>query len=816
MMKHWYGGIVVVAIVLGLTPSVQAQLDRGVRPMALPAVSLTAPDDALAVDVNPAALGFLPSWSFVFLMMESTGDAAFGDGGVGFFGAIPLPLGFALGASGQSVNPTQASGLGDRGFANLALAFAPTPQWSIGSALRFVTSGDERIDGIVTPDVSTIWRPSHWLGFTFMARDFTAPRDLPRNYVFGVGMRPFGTQIMLVDLATSVNDDGEVGTRAALDVGIPYFGRFSTALEVNRLGDSDRDWRLTTGLAMQWNNATLGGGVLAGDGFEDGAGWYVMERLEGSVREGIAQSAWVLDLTLDGGVGERRILEAITYLDRAVHESRVEGVLLRLRSTGMGMAYAQELRLAIDALHTAGKPVVCHLDAATGAEYYACANAAKVLIDPAGGIRLVGPSLTVLSLRELLDNVGVRADFARVGEYKSAPEQFTHKAMSGPAREQREALLHDVYQRLVVDLAKDRHVSPVAMNALIDQGPFLSNEALKARLVSGYGDELNLEAPLAQVFGEHAVLLEDYPTKQPPYWGVPPRIGVVVVDGDMVDGDNVDVPFVDIHLSGGKTVSKAIQGFMEDPTVHAIVVRIDSPGGSAMAADQIWRAIRRARKYKPVIASLGAVAASGGYYVASATDEIWADPSTVTGSIGVFYGKVDVAALAERVGIGIEALSRGKHANMESMWRPFTDEERAVLTQKVESWYGMFLRRVAEGRNMSVSRVDAVARGRIWSGDAASRLGLVDRLGSFASALARARELAHLDSNAEVVIRPERPQTLLDYVLSTGPDASSSQQNPWLRLGPDLRSVVGYVLSLERLGVGVPLARLPWANHGGL
>jgi protease-4 len=164
-----------------------------------------------------------------------------------------------------------------------------------------------------------------------------------------------------------------------------------------------------------------------------------------------------------------------------------------------------------------------------------------------------------------------------------------------------------------------------------------------------------------------------------------PRIGVVVVDGDMVDGDNVDIPLVDIHLSGGRTVSQAIQGFTEDPTVRAIVVRVDSPGGSAMAADQIWRAIRRARQVKPVIASLGSVAASGGYYVASATDEIWADPSTVTGSIGVFFGKVDIAPLAERIGIGIEVLSRGKHADMESIWRPFTDDERAVLKQKVHS-----------------------------------------------------------------------------------------------------------------------------------
>lgn len=809
--------LVALAAVLtcALAPAAHAQLDRAIRPIALPPVSLSAPDDALAVDVNPAALGFLPSWSFVFLMMNASEDAAFGEAGYGFFGAVPLPLGFALGASAQSLDPTRSSGLDDRGFASLALAFAPIPQWSVGTALRFVSSDDPQLDGVVTPDISTIWRPSPWLGFTFMARDFSSPRDLPRSYVFAAGLRPFGTQVATIDLATSVDDDDEVGGRAALDIGIPYFGRISTAIEVNRLGDRDRDWRLTTGLAMQWNNATLAGGVLVGDGFENGAGWYMMERLEGSIRDGIAHGQWVLDMRLEGGLGARRILKVLADLERAQAEPRVSGVFMRLRSTGIGLAYAQEIRLAIDALKKAGKPVVCHLDAATGAEYYACANATRVLIDPAGGIRLVGPSLTVLSLKKLLDNVGVRADFARMGEYKSAPEQLMRSQMSEPAREQRDALLHDGYKRLLVDLAKDRQVTPREMQTLVDEGPYLSNEALRAKLVSGYGDELDIDAPLRQVFAEHALMLEDYPTAQPDYWGVPPRIGVVVVDGDIVDGENVDIPLVDIHMSGGRSVSKAIQGFMEDPTVRAIVVRVDSPGGSAMASDQIWRAIRRARKVKPVIASLGSVAASGGYYVASAADEIWADPTTVTGSIGVFFGKVDVAPLAARIGVGVEALSRGKHADMESLWRPFTDEERAVLRDKVRSWYNMFLARVAEGRKMNIAKVDALGRGRVWSGDSAHQRGLVDRLGGFGSALARARALAHLGSTSELVIRPERPSTLLDYILDSGAQSAQGTSSV-LRLSPEVRSAASFVLAAGRLGTLVPLARLPWSHHGGL
>jgi protease-4 len=227
--------------------------------------------------------------------------------------------------------------------------------------------------------------------------------------------------------------------------------------------------------------------------------------------------------------------------------------------------------------------------------------------------------------------------------------------------------------------------------------------------------------------------------------------------------------------------------------------------------------VKRAKQRKPVIASLGAVAASGGYYVASAAQEIWADPSTLTGSIGIFYGKVDVVGLADMLGVSLETFSRGKRAGADSLFRPFTDEERAALADVMRTYYRLFLARVAEGRGMKLEAVDAVGRGRVFSGDAAQRLGLVDRLGGFASVLMRARGLAGLHPEAPVTVRPARKDTLLDYVLGGGVQVSADDatevagdEGGELTLPASARALVRAAAALHLLGEGAPLALMPY------
>jgi protease-4 len=291
----------------------------------------------------------------------------------------------------------------------------------------------------------------------------------------------------------------------------------------------------------------------------------------------------------------------------------------------------------------------------------------------------------------------------------------------------------------------------------------------------------------------------------------------VVVDGTMVDGENVDIPILGIHLSGGRAVVRAIDRMAADPAVVAIVLRVDSPGGSVLAADQIYRAILRARERKPVIASFGATAASGGYYIGAAAQEIWADPTTVTGSIGIWFGKVDFVPLGRMIGATLEEVGRGRHSGATSFYRPFTPEERAVLARSVREWYRMFLRRVARGRRMSVRDVDAIARGRLWMGDQAIDNGLVDHLGGFGSALAAARRAAGVGPDVTIEVAPSRPVTLLDYVLSAlgigaapiDPMQAEAQGALLARVLPELRSALAAIVTMRHLGSGAPMALMP-------
>jgi protease IV len=307
--------------------------------------------------------------------------------------------------------------------------------------------------------------------------------------------------------------------------------------------------------------------------------------------------------------------------------------------------------------------------------------------------------------------------------------------------------------------------------------------------------------------GDAYPVRSSFPTRVPERWGRRGRVGVVVVDGSIVDGENVDVPILNLHMTGAKTAAAAIDRMVQDPAVAAIVVRVDSGGGSAVGSDKLWRAVRRARGKKPVVASLGAAAASGGYYVASAADEIWADPSTVTGSIGIFFGKVDVSGLADRVGVNVEQLTRGERAGAQSIWRPYTEDERAVLQAKILLWYKLFLRRVAEGRGMEPKAVHAVAQGRVWSGDSAVRQGLVDHLGGFGAALARARNLAELPDDAPFDVAPFRPRTLVEHVIGRRMDRSSAASD--LPVPTRLREALEIAGAVGAAGDAVPLAITP-------
>lgn len=766
-------------------------------------VSVVSPDNALATQINPSALGALDSWSLAASHVDHASGTAYTDRQTAFSLASKLSEGFAFG-TGVDLFRSRTPGLASyNGFA-LGAALSPGKTWSLGSTWRIRSPRDGAANAH-SADVALSFRPSPTLGFSVIGRDLAIDQPylgslrLRRSALFAAALRPLGDDRLNLELAGLVDQSDHMGVRAAASVMVPWIGRLAAAGEVQDL-DGEEAWTISAGLDVRLGGLSVAPAIHTNEKGDE-VGWSILADIHGTPRIGVPTQRYVAKVRV-GGLGTRGLPLTILALDRALHDPRVAGVVLEPRDTSAGLAVAQEMRLMIAALQKANKPVYCHLESPSGSEYYLCAGADRISLDPAGAIRLMGVSSDALYFGDLLRNLGVRADFVRIGRYKSAPEQFTNSAPSEPALEERTALLDDAYYRLVHDLSGDLERDEQAVKQLIDKGPFTASEAVGDKLVAMTLDTHDLEEEVKDLFGNKLPVVDQMETAEHPRFGPTGQIGVVVIDGTIVDGENVDVPFFDIHMSGGRTIVKNIDELADNPRIRAIVLRIDSPGGAVTASDQIWRAVKRAREKKPVIASMGDVAASGGYYVAAPATEIWASPSTITGSIGIFYGKVDVAPLAERYGVGIKSDQRGAHAGADSMYRPFSGEERAALVGKLRIWYRQFLDRVSEGRNMPVEKVDALARGRVYSGDAALSVGLVDSLGGFGSAIARARELGKLGPNAEVVIVPRRPSNLLDYVTGGGVSASFAD----LPLSAALKPMLSRLMLLSMLSGSEPVA----------
>ena len=799
--------------------SAKAQLHRVTDPVMIPNSAYLLQDDAFAAEVNPALIGLLPTFSAAYEHAELDVANSWLSRGDAFHLATPLFFGLAAGMSLHSVRPLARAvpGMGEqaeRSMAVLSLAFAPSERFSIGLSGRAISSANPLLDGLATMDFGLALRPSPLFGITLAARDLFLSRngfgadgiDAGSTFVGGLQIRPFGTTAVILDGSVVMDTSRNLGGRAGLGFSVPRIGVVSAGAEMEPLGQKNSEFRLLAEFAASYGQATAAFGVVGGDGFGSGLDWYTFVRADGRPRTDRVAQGVVLDVELSA-LSPRSILSTTLLLLRARHDRRVAGVLIRPRNSGMGTAYAQEIRMLLQELRDAGKITACHLEEATGAEYYACAGADEVSIDPAGSIRLMGASTTVLLFGDTLRKIHVNADFLRIGSHKSAPEQFTNKRLSDEGRSQLQGLLDDVQARTLSDLAKDLNTSQVKVAELMDQGPQLASVAMHDNLVSSAVDSYEASQEGTPALSERSVV-RALSEMQPDHFGVASRLGVVLIDETIVDGKSTDVPILGLHASGSKTVIDAIEGLAADPTVRAIVLRVDSPGGSVLASDQIWRAVMRARKKKPVIASMGRVAASGGYYVASAADEIWADPSTLTGSIGIFFGKVDVSELAEKLGVGVELLRRGKRADADSIFRPFTPDERAALAEVLRRYYRLFLARIAEGRGMEIDKIHALGQGKVYSGDAALHHGLIDHLGGFASALTRARQLAGLGPEPEVVIVPEGPKGLLDLVLG-GSQASTSDIAA--KLPPVIRQGLFSFLATQSLQGSRAMALLPYA-----
>jgi protease-4 len=730
------------------------------RGLSLPPTSTATVEDATALSVNPAALSRAGAAQLFYAREQSapkdqSADALFL--GTTVFDAV------GLGASAQWLR--SPSGPDARRLAvGLSLG---GPDFSVGTSWNhFRAPGLPALSGMQSWDVGVQARPLRQLSLAAGLRNLDAPaRDglrLDREWLVGAAVRPLGERLTVaVDWSQKDSVPLREGQLSWLVQGEPLRGLQLGAGFSHGLGGPVPP---AAQLSVTFNLGQLGAGYALGLGGRGPTHTAVARASVGrwpSLVQGAPKIA-VLDLRsqLSGKgspvaslLGERPAdpwFSLHRTLQSALEDPTCAGLVLKLdRLPDVGMARAQELREWVLRLRGAGKKVVAVLVSAADPEYLVASAADSVVAVPEAILELNGFAANVTLLGGAMEKLGVRWDVARSGPFKTAPDQLTRDALSPEARETLNGTLDVVSRTWLAAVAEGRKVPEARLQEAWALGLLPPRRAQGLGLVDALLDGPGLEAHLEKLLPGAKTGWRPPATKDT-RWAERPRVVIVPVLGTISGGRSRSDPLGGEQTAGSETVVRAVERAAKDPGVAAIVLRVDSGGGDALASDLMYRALLEAGKQKPVVASMGDVAASGGYYAAMAADEIFASPTTVTGSIGVFLLKPSVEGLADKVGVRTESLSRGPLANLLSPWRSWTDAERTAAQAWVDAFYDDFITLAAERRKMDKASLDRVARGRVWAGEAAKGHGLVDRFGGLADAVASARRRAGIPDAEQV------------------------------------------------------------------
>lgn len=492
----------------------------------------------------------------------------------------------------------------------------------------------------------------------------------------------------------------------------------------------------------------------------------------------------------------RSIRTLVEDIRKAKADRRVAALVVRpsgLQSPFLGKV--QELRESIVDFRRSGKPAVAYLEDGGQTEYYLATACERIFLAPSSPLQITGMASYEVFLRGTLDKIGAYPDMLHIGAYKTAPNQLTEKGFTPAHREMATSLNRDSYEQLVQAIADGRKKSEADVRMLLDQGPFLPEDALRAGLIDdvAYEDQLADKGKIPLEKGKH-IDLDDYDRVSLGSVGLGkgPRIAVIYATGTIVSGRSGYDP-LNGPLVGSDTLAEYIQKVREAQDIKGVVLRIDSPGGSAVASDMLWRELglmRDSKPEKPFVVSMSDLAASGGYYLAMAAPQIVAEPGTLTGSIGIYGGKVVTGGVFAKVGANIEGVSEGRNADMNSPTRPYSDSERAKVGEELQAFYDQFVERVAASRHMTPERVDAIAQGRVWTGRQARQNGLVDALGGLDKAVALVKQKARITSpDVELVVYP--PRRSLYEILSSQLGGSDERLRLAALMGTSERRALG-------------------------
>jgi protease-4 len=738
------------------------------RGLTIAGGALAGDADATANTLNPGQLGFVDGASSALVLNHWGNDVNQEGRGAGYLLALPLFDSLVLGTGYEWLRPSQT---GADGYGKFTLGGG----FRLGRALGFGMVWEHLFGsiygGLDTATYGFGFRPHDVLAAAFVVRDAFHPQldddrggpVLPREFDSEIAIRPTGHAGF--ELAggvrwTRVDEETHWMPHARLQArllrGLTLFAdaqaarnRFVDPVSLDR---NRNDLRFGVGLALTFDQLNLAAARLgtyrrdpAGtdDKGSTAGGFGLVMRTVATRHASLVSGRAVVKVKLDGLDSDRSFLPMLLALRRLADDRSVAAVLLEIDDLDLGYGRIEELRDAVLALGKS-KPVFAWLSNPQTAEYYLASACQKVAMHPAGGLFLSGLAQNVTFWKGAMDKLGVSVDLVRIAEFKGAMEPFVMPHQSEPVLRNRTAVLDDLYHRLgagIVAGRQGRGVDAGNFKALLDKGLYTAAEAKDRGLIDDIADQHEMEKVLEKALGRHVSVRDaNFRRFDPERWQ-PKRVAVILVDGAITDGKPKGFSSA-AGVAWADPIVDALAAVRRDSSVRAVVLRVNSPGGSAFASDRIARELKRLHEeHKPVVVSMGDTAASGGYYVAAPADAIFASPAAVTGSIGIFAYKIDVSTLAEKLGINNESTIRGARAAFYSPWKRWDDGERLAMMGQLEQSYKQFLRVVADGRRaqgLTEARVDQLGRGQVYTGAQAKAHGLVDQLGSFADALADA------------------------------------------------------------------------------
>jgi len=549
----------------------------------------------------------------------------------------------------------------------------------------------------------------------------------------------------------------------------------------------------------------------------------------------------VVDLTLKGGLTEGpaavgldgspikdNLKGLIDRIAKAKADPNVKGLVLRIHGLSLGLAKGHELRQSIGKFRESGKKVYAFLESGENADYLVATAADEIVMPESGWLMIKGLAAEVTFYKSLFDKLGVTADWMQVGEFKSYGEPFTRTRMSPAFREEIASLLGDSYDLIAESIARRQGIAQADARALIDGGPYSPPAAKAAGLINRIGYADSIEDAVAKSIGVASIKLDPkYGKKNEAVdlsgfagfmkmvqmlSGEGPKkpessaskIALIYASGAIETGKSTSTILGEATI-GSESLVKHLREAEKDKTVKAIVLRVDSPGGSALASDLIWREVVRIEK--PIVASMSDVAASGGYYISMGAEKIFAEPGTLTGSIGVTGGKFVLSGLMDKLGVATDTVTVGKNGTIFSINQPFSDTERAAMKRLMDDTYRQFVAKAAQGRKMPFEALEKLAGGRVYTGRQAQKLGLVDEVGTLDDAIAAAKELARIPSDqaTELLVLP-KAQGFLEALV--GPLEDRDVYAPAIRaaIPEPLRPVLGRLEAFRRIFAREPVA----------